>query len=135
MDSLFEERSRTPLEACGEFGLTELLTKEIKLKNKSSVYGVGDDAAIIDAQNRLQVVSKDLLIEGVHFDLTYAPLKHVGYKAIASNLSDIAAIREWVQQLVDYRIREMLEEDDETISVEELRAILHKTIHEEYAKP
>lgn len=51
------------------------------------------------------------------------------------NLSDIAAIREWVQQLVDYRIREMLEEDDETISVEELRAILHKTIHEEYAKP
>ena len=100
MDSLFEERSRTPLEACGEFGLIELLTKEIKLKNKSSVYGVGDDAAIIDAQNRLQVVSKDLLIEGVHFDLTYAPLKHVGYKAIASNLSDIAAMNAKPEQVL-----------------------------------
>ena len=100
MDNMFEENSRTPLESVGEFGLIERLTQNIKLKNKSSRYGVGDDAAIINAGNRLQLVSKDLLIEGVHFDLTYAPLKHVGYKAIASNLSDIAAMNGKPEQVL-----------------------------------
>lgn len=89
---MFESGSRTPLSEYGEFGLIDFLTKDIKLKNESSVYGVGDDAAIIYCKNRMQVVSKDLLVEGVHFDLTYFPLKHLGYKAIASNLSDIAAM-------------------------------------------
>ncbi len=100
MDTMLEENSRTPLENYGEFGLIDLLTKEIKLKNPSSVCGVGDDAAILDAAGRLQVVTKDLLMEGVHFDLSYCPLKHLGYKAIAVNLSDIAAMNAKPEQVV-----------------------------------
>lgn len=100
MDSMFEDGSRTPLEACGEFGLIDLLTKNIELKNTSTVYGVGDDAAILDAGGRMQVVTKDLLMDGVHFDLTYCPLRHLGYKAIAVNLSDVAAMNAVPEQVV-----------------------------------
>ena len=77
---------RTELESLGEFGLIDELTKDFTAVNPETLLGVGDDAAVIDIGNDLrQVVSTDLLIEGVHFDLTYMPLKHLGYKAIAVN--------------------------------------------------
>ncbi len=92
---------RTEIEAFGEFGLIDLLTKNIKLKNKSSIKGVGDDAAVIekDKDNYL-LVTNDLLIEGIHFDLTYVPLKHLGYKAAIANFSDIYAMNGTPKQLV-----------------------------------
>ena len=83
---------RTELSTLGEFGLIEHLTKNIELKNVSSILGVGDDAAVIDHFGRQTVISTDLLIEGVHFDLMYTPLKHLGYKSVVVNLSDIYAM-------------------------------------------
>jgi thiamine-monophosphate kinase len=84
---------KTPLSALGEFGLIQRLTEGISLKNKTSVLGVGDDAAVLDfGPDAEVVVSKDLLLEGVHFDLSYTPLKHLGYKAASVNLSDICAM-------------------------------------------
>lgn len=92
---------RTEIEAFGEFGLIDILTKNIKLKNKSSIKGVGDDAAVIEKdKNNYLLVTKDLLIEGVHFDLSYAPLKHLGYKAAVVNFSDIYAMNGTPKQLV-----------------------------------
>ncbi|MDP2422965.1 MAG: thiamine-phosphate kinase [Bacteroidales bacterium] len=84
--------SRTELSALGEFGLIEHLTKHIKLYHASTVKGVGDDTAVIDVGDHYLLATTDLLIEGIHFDLTYTPLKHLGYKAIVVNLSDIAAM-------------------------------------------
>ncbi|MDX9889936.1 MAG: thiamine-phosphate kinase [Bacteroidales bacterium] len=95
-----ENATKTPLSEYGEFGLIDLLTKNIQLKNPSTILGVGDDAAIIQAGDRQQLVSKDLLIEGVHFDIRYYPLKHLGYKAIAVNLSDIAAMNAKPEQIL-----------------------------------
>ncbi len=86
------EEKRSELSDLGEFGLIEHLTKNIKLKNKSSLYGVGDDAAVISSGDKLTLVSTDLLVEGVHFDLSYIPLKHLGYKAAIVNFSDIYAM-------------------------------------------
>ena len=83
---------RTEIAALGEFGLIEYLTKNIELKNASSIVGVGDDAAVIDHFGKQTVVSTDLLLEGVHFDLSYSPLKHLGYKAVVVNISDIYAM-------------------------------------------
>src|SRR6195952_5749321 len=83
---------RTEIAALGEFGLIEHLTKNIELHNASSIVGVGDDAAVIDPLGKQMVVSTDLLIEGVHFDLMYTPLKHLGYKSIVVNLSDVYAM-------------------------------------------
>lgn len=83
---------KTPLSALGEFGLIDHLTNDIKLKQPSSLKGVGDDAAVIDFKNKKAVISTDLLVEGVHFDLSYMPLKHLGYKAVVVNLSDIYAM-------------------------------------------
>src|ERR1043166_4164199 len=83
---------RTDISTLGEFGLIEHLTKNIELQNASSVVGVGDDAAIIDHSGKQIVVTTDLLIEDVHFDLTYSPLKHLGYKSVVVNLSDIYAM-------------------------------------------
>ena len=97
---MLENKTNTPLSEYGEFGLIEHLTKNITLRNKSTVLGVGDDAAIIDVKKRLQVVSTDVLVEGVHFDLHYSPLKHIGYKAIASNLSDVAAMNAIPEQVL-----------------------------------
>ncbi len=97
---MLENANTTPLAECGEFGLIDLLTKNIQLKNKSTILGVGDDAAIIDSGNRYQVISKDLLVEGIHFDVSYCPLKHIGYKAIASNLSDMAAMNAKPEQVL-----------------------------------
>ncbi len=83
---------RTEISNLGEFGLIEHLTKNIELQNASSVLGVGDDAAIIDHFGKQIVVTTDLLIEGVHFDLMYTPLGHLGYKAVIVNLSDVFAM-------------------------------------------
>ncbi len=89
---MFENTSRTELSEIGEFGLIERLTARIQLQNSSSVKGAGDDAAVIDPQGLHQVVTTDMLVEGVHFDLAYVPLKHLGYKAIIVNLSDVYAM-------------------------------------------
>lgn len=86
------EEKRSELSDMGEFGLIDHLTKNIKLKNKSSLYGVGDDAAVISSGDNMTLVSTDLLVEGVHFDLSYIPLKHLGYKAAIVNFSDIYAM-------------------------------------------
>lgn len=83
---------RTEISALGEFGLIDHLTQNIELQNASSVLGVGDDAAVIDHFGKQTVVTTDLLIEGVHFDLVYTPLKHLGYKSVVVNLSDIYAM-------------------------------------------
>lgn len=83
---------RTEISDYGEFGLIHHLTKNIEIQNASSILGVGDDAAVIDHFGKQTVVTTDLLIEGVHFDLTYTPLKHLGYKSIVVNLSDIYAM-------------------------------------------
>ena len=84
--------SRTEINEYGEFGLIHHLTKNIELQNASSVLGVGDDAAVIDHFGKQTVVTTDMLIEGVHFDLSYTPLKHLGYKSVVVNLSDIYAM-------------------------------------------
>ncbi len=84
--------TRTELSDLGEFGLIEFLTKEVQLKHKSSLKGIGDDAAVVDHGTKKTVVSTDLLVEGIHFDLVYTPLKHLGYKAVVVNLSDIYAM-------------------------------------------
>ena len=84
--------TRTEIESLGEFGLIEHLTKNFETHNASTVLGVGDDAAIIDHFGKQTVISTDLLIEGIHFDLMYTPLKHLGYKSVIVNLSDIYAM-------------------------------------------
>lgn len=91
--------SRTELKDLGEFGLIELLTKNIKHQNPSTIKGVGDDAAVLNIQNKQTVVSTDLLVEGIHFDLTYTPLKHLGYKSVIVNLSDIYAMNAQPKQI------------------------------------
>ena len=83
---------RTEISTLGEFGLIEHLTQNIELQNASSIVGVGDDAAVIDHFGKQTVVTTDLLIEGVHFDLMYTPLKHLGYKSVIVNLSDVYAM-------------------------------------------
>lgn len=83
---------RTEIEELGEFGLIGHLTKDIVHRQPSTLLGVGDDGAVIDPAGKRVVVSTDLLCEGVHFDLSYVPLKHLGYKAIAVNISDICAM-------------------------------------------
>jgi len=91
---------RTEIGSLGEFGLIEHLTKNIEFKNASSLLGVGDDGAVIDHFGRQTVVSTDLLIEGIHFDLSYTPLKHLGYKSVVVNLSDIYAMNAIPTQIV-----------------------------------
>ena len=91
--------SRTEIQDYGEFGLIHHLTKNIELQNASSVLGVGDDAAVIDHFGKQTVVTTDLLIEGVHFDLSYTPLKHLGYKSVVVNLSDVYAMNAMPTQI------------------------------------
>lgn len=83
---------RTSLAQLGEFGLIDHLTRHFELQQSSTLKGIGDDAAVLDFADKKIVVSTDLLIEGVHFDLAYMPLKHLGYKAVVVNLSDICAM-------------------------------------------
>lgn len=91
---MFESKNpqRTPISQLGEFGLIEHLTKDTKLKQENSTLGIGDDAALIDQGTHYTAISTDLLVEGVHFDLSYMPLKHLGYKSVVVNLSDIYAM-------------------------------------------
>lgn len=95
-----EDKELTQLSEIGEFGLIERLTSGIELKNENTVLGVGDDAAVIKGGDRLILISTDLLVEGVHFDLTYMPLQHLGYKAAVVNFSDIAAMNGKPAQLL-----------------------------------
>lgn len=90
---------RTSLADLGEFGLIDRLTKGFENQNPSTLKGVGDDAAVMDFKNKKTVVSTDLLIEGVHFDLSYVPLKHLGYKAVSVNVSDIYAMNATATQI------------------------------------
>lgn len=93
--SIFEDNNikTTPVSELGEFGLIDHLTKSFKNNNKSTVKGVGDDAAVIEFSNdQYRLLSTDMLVEGVHFDLSYSPLKHLGYKAVSVNVSDICAM-------------------------------------------
>ncbi|WP_298340241.1 thiamine-phosphate kinase [uncultured Algibacter sp.] len=87
-----KNQQKTQLSDLGEFGLIEHLTKNFEIKQKSTIKGIGDDAAVLNFEDKRIVVSTDLLVEGVHFDLSYMPLKHLGYKAIIVNLSDIYAM-------------------------------------------
>ncbi|MGN6354340.1 MAG: thiamine-phosphate kinase [Parafilimonas sp.] len=84
--------NRTEISTLGEFGLINHLTKNFEISNASTIVGVGDDAAVIDHYGKQIVVTTDLLIEGVHFDLMYTPLKHLGYKSVVVNLSDVYAM-------------------------------------------
>ena len=83
---------RTEITSLGEFGLIDHLTQNFEIQNASTIVGVGDDAAVIDHFGKQTVISTDLLVEGVHFDLMYTPLKHLGYKSVVVNLSDIYAM-------------------------------------------
>jgi thiamine-monophosphate kinase len=83
---------RTEISSLGEFGLIDRLTAGMEAKDPSTIKGIGDDAAVLDHSGKLTVVSTDLLLEGIHFDLMYQPLKHLGYKSVVTNLSDIYAM-------------------------------------------
>jgi len=96
---MFDNKDKTNLNELGEFGLIEYLTKQVELTQKSSVKGIGDDAAVLDFSNYKTLISTDLLLENVHFDLRYVPLKHLGYKAIQVNLSDIYAMNGMASQV------------------------------------
>ena len=87
-----KNQSRTNLADLGEFGLIDHLTQNFKIQHSSTLKGIGDDAAVLDMKNKQVLVTTDLLIEGVHFDLSYMPLKHLGYKAVMANLSDVYAM-------------------------------------------
>ena len=92
--------SKTNISELGEFGLIDLLTKNFKIKQESTVKGIGDDAAVLACDSSEEiVVTTDLLIEGVHFDLSYMPLKHLGYKAVIVNLSDVYAMNAAATQI------------------------------------
>jgi thiamine-monophosphate kinase len=96
-----QETNRTEIATLGEFGLIKHLTEHIQLKNPSTLYGVGDDCAVLTyPENKQVLVTNDLLMEGIHFDLTYVPLKHLGYKAAMVNFSDIYAMNGYPKQLV-----------------------------------
>ena len=91
--------SETEISSLGEFGLIDQLTRDFKVKNASTLRGVGDDCAVLDYGSKKTLVTTDLLLEGIHFDLTYTPLKHLGYKAVAVNLSDIYAMNGTPRQI------------------------------------
>jgi thiamine-monophosphate kinase len=92
--------TRTEISSLGEFGLIDHLTRNIEIKNASSILGVGDDAAVIDHFGKQTVLTTDLLIENIHFDLIYTPLLHLGYKSVVANLSDIYAMNATPTQLL-----------------------------------
>lgn len=96
---MFENKERTDLSLLGEFGLIKHLTAAFKINHESSVKGIGDDAAVLNFENKQVLVSTDLLLEGIHFDLAYMPLMHLGYKAVQVNLSDIYAMNGMATQI------------------------------------
>ncbi len=91
---------RTEISSLGEFGLIDHLTRNIEIQNASTILGVGDDAAVIDHFGKQTVLTTDLLVEGVHFDLIYTPLKHLGYKSVVVNLSDVYAMNAIPTQVI-----------------------------------
>lgn len=93
-----KNQQRTDLSTLGEFGLIDHLTKNFVINHKSTVKGIGDDAAVLDFKKKV-VVTTDLLVEGVHFDLSYMPLKHLGYKSVIVNLSDVYAMNATATQI------------------------------------
>ncbi len=94
-----EQINRTEINELGEFGLIDRLTAEFSLVNESSVKGIGDDAAVLDHSGKMTLVSTDLLVEGIHFDLSYFPLRHLGFKSVIVNLSDIFAMNAIPKQI------------------------------------
>ncbi len=91
---------RTEISSLGEFGLIDHLTRNIEIQNASTILGVGDDAAVIDHFGKQTVLTTDLLVEGVHFDLIYTPLKHLGYKSVVVNFSDVYAMNAIPTQVI-----------------------------------
>ncbi|HNP05978.1 MAG TPA: thiamine-phosphate kinase [Cyclobacteriaceae bacterium] len=91
---------RLEINQLGEFGLIDRISSGVQLSNKSSLFGIGDDAAVIDAGDESMLLCTDMLTEGVHFDLSYTPLQHLGYKAVVVNISDIAAMNGRPEQIV-----------------------------------
>jgi thiamine-monophosphate kinase len=96
---MFENKGRTEIEQLGEFGLIDHLTKNFEITNKSTLKAIGDDAAVLNFEGKKTLISTDLLLEGIHFDLAYTPLKHLGYKAVQVNLSDIYAMNGTATQI------------------------------------
>lgn len=96
---MFENTDKTDIKSLGEFGLIQHLTQAVELTQKSTIKGIGDDAAVLDFCGKKTLVSTDLLLENVHFDLRYVPLKHLGYKAVQVNLSDIYAMNGMASQI------------------------------------
>lgn len=94
-----QEEKFTSVDKLGEFGLIEELTKDFHAHRGTTIKGIGDDAAVLDFENKNTVVSSDMLVEGVHFDLTYMPPMHLGYKAVSVNLSDIYAMNAMPTQI------------------------------------
>lgn len=94
-----KNQKRTPLSDFGEFGLIDHLTKNFEISHSSTLKGIGDDAAVLQFENKKIVVTTDLLVEGVHFDLSYMPLKHLGYKAVVVNVSDVCAMNAKATQI------------------------------------
>lgn len=92
--------NRSEISNLGEFGLIDRISKKFKLQNATSVKGIGDDAAVIDAGDDYVLVSTDVLAENIHFDLAYIPLPHLGFKAVSANVSDIAAMNGKAEQIV-----------------------------------
>lgn len=84
--------NRTEISSLGEFGLIDHLTKNFEIQNASTILSIGDDAAVIDHFGKQTVITSDMLVEGIHFDLMYTPLKHLGYKSVIVNLSDVYAM-------------------------------------------
>ena len=97
---MFENKEKTEINKLGEFGLIKHLTKEFTIKHNETAYGIGDDAAIIAANQKQQVISTDLFVENIHFDLMYSPLMHIGYKCISASVSDICAMNAVASQVL-----------------------------------
>lgn len=96
---MFDNKETTDIHNLGEFGLIDYLTKAVELTEPSTIVGIGDDAAVLDFKDKKTLISTDLLLEGIHFDLRYVPLKHLGYKAVQVNLSDIYAMNGIASQI------------------------------------
>ncbi|WP_118193613.1 thiamine-phosphate kinase [Albibacterium indicum] len=96
---MFDNKGRTSLEELGEFGLIKHLTDAVTIEQETTTKGIGDDAAVLDFSTKKTLISTDLLLEGIHFDLRYVPLKHLGYKAVQVNLSDIYAMNGIASQI------------------------------------
>ena len=97
---MFDNSDRTEIGAMGEFGLIQHLSQHFEVKNSKTFKGIGDDCAVIDCGDHFGLLTTDLLLEGVHFDLSFHPLKHLGYKAISVAVSDIYAMNGMADQVV-----------------------------------